>query len=451
MRIVDVLSAPWAIVPEKLEEILAIYQTHLRGEKIDLEALEAKLGRPLSSEQKPYVVRDGVAILGVEGVIAKRMNLFTRISGGVSTQLLERDFKAAMADGDVRSILLAVDSPGGTVDGTQQLAQAIYGARGTKPITALADGLMASAAYWIGSAADRILIASDTTQVGSIGVIATHVDYSRQDEKAGIKITEITAGKYKAANSPNAPLSETGRAVIQSTVDHIYSVFVDAVAMHRGKDAATVLKDMADGRIFIGRKALAAGLVDGVATFEQALELAAKGNTAAVTVGAVAPNPTHAEEEEMKEVMIGSVTCTTQEEINAAFTAAIAQATSAGATAELQRIQSVEANALPGHDDLVKAAKFDGKTTGEQLAAQIVQAEKARIAQAKTDLKTDAPAAAPNAPAPPSTEHQPKNETRSPQQIATEAQKYQDAQAKAGQVISTADAVKHVSEQQAAE
>ena len=177
MKLLDVLTAPWAIEPAKLLEIQAIYATHLRGDKIDIAAVEAKLGRPLANEQKAYAIQDGVAILPIEGVIAKRANLFSQISGGVSTELVGRDFKSALADPAVHSIILAIDSPGGTVDGTISLADLV--ATSTKPVVTLASGTMASAAYWIGSAASSAYITDATTIVGSIGVVATHTDASK--------------------------------------------------------------------------------------------------------------------------------------------------------------------------------------------------------------------------------------------------------------------------------
>ncbi len=186
MKLLDILTSPWAIVPEKLFEIQSIYATHLRGDKIDLSGLESKLGKPLNNEQKSYELDRGVAIIAIDGVIAKKMNMFTRISGGVSTQILQKDFSAAMADPEVKAILLDVDSPGGTVDGTEDLARTIYEARqlGEKPIVAFTDGLMASAAYWIASSADRIYISGETPWVGSIGVVTSHIDYSKYEEKA---------------------------------------------------------------------------------------------------------------------------------------------------------------------------------------------------------------------------------------------------------------------------
>jgi signal peptide peptidase SppA len=271
MRLLDVLNAPWAILPEKLLEIREIYFTHLRGEKIDVRAIEARLGQPLNNKRVPYTVTNSVTVLPIEGVIAKRMNLFTRISGGTSTQILASDLQAALDDPRAHSILLHIDSPGGQVDGTQEMARLIRDARSRKPVFALGDGMMTSAAYWIASAADRVFIAGDTTQVGSIGVLATHTDISRAEEMRGIKTTEITAGKYKRIASEHAPLTPDGRASIQEQVDHIYSVFVNEIARHRGANVETVLDKMADGRIFLGKKAIDAGLVDGVSTLDGAI------------------------------------------------------------------------------------------------------------------------------------------------------------------------------------
>jgi signal peptide peptidase SppA len=266
MTVLQILNAPWAITPEKLLEIRAIYAARVRGEMPDLEAIEARIGRPLKNDRVPYTVEGSTAIIPIEGVLGKKMNLFADISGGTSTQLVAQDFKAAMADPEVKAIILSIESPGGTVDGTEALADAIFAARGKKPIVALGDGTLASAAYWIASAADQVYASDNSAKIGSIGVVATHEDYSRAEENAGVKVTEITAGKYKRVASSHEPLTTDGRASIQSMVDTIYSTFVDSVARNRGVDSQRVLDDMADGRIFLGKQAVKAGLVDGIST-----------------------------------------------------------------------------------------------------------------------------------------------------------------------------------------
>ena len=268
MSIVEILNSPWAIVPEKLQEICEIYAAHLRGEKANLAAIEARIGKPLKNEQPQYIVEGGVAIIPIDGVLSKKMNLFSDISGGVSTQMLAQTFQDAIDDPTVHSIVLAIDSPGGTVDGTQNVADVVFANRGKKKVVAIASGMMASAAYWIGSAAHEVLISSDTDRVGSIGVVATHFDFSKRDEKNGVKITEIAAGKYKRIASEHEPLTPEGRQTIQDQIDHVYSIFVDSVAKHRGVSSQEVLDRMADGRVFLGKKARDAGLVDGVSTMD---------------------------------------------------------------------------------------------------------------------------------------------------------------------------------------
>lgn len=398
MKLLDVLTAPWAIEPAKLLEISAIYATHLRGDKIDIGALEAKLGRPLANEPQGYQVQDGVAVLPLEGVIAKRANLFSQISGGVSTELVGRDFKAALADPAVHSIILAIDSPGGTVDGTISLAD-LVGAS-DKPVVALASGTMASAAYWIGSAAQAVYITDATTVVGSIGVVATHTDVSQAQATAGVKTTEIAAGKYKRIASSYEPLSKEGRQTIQDQVDYTYGLFVDAVARQRGVSADKVLADMADGRIFIGQQAIDAGLVDGVSTLDaligQLNQDRSSGNTAKRASAAifqragVAQNPTPTEGADMP---------ITRESLAADAPDVLAAVQAEGASAERARIQAIEAQAVPGHEALIAALKFDGKSTAGDAAMAVLAAEKSQRSAQAAALAADAPQPLPLVPA----------------------------------------------------
>lgn len=298
MRLMDVVSGPWAIVPEMLVEIQGIYATHLRGDKIDIAKVEAAIGRPLANSRQGAEVIDGVAVIQMQGAIAKRMNLMAEVSGGTSSQLAAKDITTALNDPAVKGIILNVDSPGGTVDGTAELADVIAACRGKKPVVAFSDGQICSAAYWVASAADAIYISGDTNPVGSIGVVSGHRDYSGAEAKAGIKTTEITAGRYKRIASQYEPLTDAGREEIQSKLDYLYSAFVDAVATNRGVSTETVLNDMADGKVFIGKQAIKAGLVDGVSTLDSLI--AAMQNPAQrekimkrkpAAAGAVASNP----------------------------------------------------------------------------------------------------------------------------------------------------------------
>jgi signal peptide peptidase SppA len=413
-RLLDIVNSPWAIEPAKLNEIVNIYSAHVRGEKIDLKAIEAQLGRPLNNEPKPYEVRDGVAVIPVDGVISPKMNLFTRISGGTSTQMLSSDFAQALEDSAVHSIVLLVDSPGGAVAGIQQLAGQIFDARGAgKKIVTLADGGMMSAAYWIGAAASSLYMADQTTMVGSIGVVTQHVDVSKAEEQAGVKTTEIYAGKYKRIASEYEPLSADGRAELQAMVDDIYTVFVNDVARFRGVTADAVLKDMADGRIFIGQKALDAKLVDGVSTLGALIAKLNAGDKPARTIslpaGAAAAEPRlnaeatagaaeteattqpHTQGTEMinRDFLLANHADLVEAFRAEGFTNGKAEGLTAGADAERARILAVEAQSLPGHEALITKLKADGKTTGPEAAVMVLAADKATGARRLAALNGD--------------------------------------------------------------
>lgn len=376
MKLLDVVTGPWAIQPEKLLEIQAIYATHLRGEKIDLEAVEKRLGRPLNNEPKGYQIVDGVAVLPVSGVLGKKANLFTQVSGMASTEMIGNDFKSAMNDPAVTGIVLAIDSPGGTVDGTQTLANIVSEARGTKPVVTLAGGCMCSAAYWIGASAAELYISSGTDQVGSIGVVAGHKDISKAEATQGVKTTEITAGKYKRVASQFEPLSDAGRASIQETVDYLYSLFVADVAKARGVSTETVLNDMADGRVFIGQQAIDAGLVDGVSTMDGAI---ARVKQLAAGVAAQSTFTAQGDPAMDRETLLAA-----HPELVESFRAE-------GADAERARILAVESQSMPGHEKLISSLKADGKTSAADAALQVLAAEKGKLANMAAALTADAP------------------------------------------------------------
>lgn len=383
MQLSDVINGPWAIRPEIFNEIQNIYAAHVRNEQIDIAAIEARLGRPLANEQQGYTVRDGVAVIPIHGVTGKRMNMFSQISGGASTQLIERDVKNALADSKVNSILLHIDSPGGTVDGTQNLASVIREARTQKPVMTFADGTMASAAYWLGSAADEIVAASDTTQVGSIGVVVTHKDYSKAEEIEGVKTTEITAGKYKRIVSSFRPLTEEGADYLQSQANQIHGIMIDAIAEHRGKDPEMVREMMADGREFFAKEAKKRGLIDHVADLQTTINNMAQG---------VWPMTKQAQTE--AQTIAAAMTIETIK----ANHPDIAQALMAeGAETERKRIQACEEAGLLGHEAIVNAMKYDGKSQPGDVAMAIVAKEKELRVNHLSALQASAPQPIPQA------------------------------------------------------
>lgn len=406
MKLIDTLTSPWAIEPSKLREIQEIYTTHLRGEKIDLEAIEARLGRPLANEQQDYSIREGgIAVLSIEGVIAPKANLFTRVSGGASAQVLNTQVESAIADPRVKALVIAGDSPGGSVFGGPELAATVFELSKVKPIVTVSDGMMASLMYWIGSAANRVFISGPTVMVGSIGVVGTH-NFKPRGATSEVT-TEIVAGRYKRIASDQAPLTEEGRAYLQAQVDHIYGVFVDAVAQHRGVSAEAVLEHMADGRVFVGQQAIDAGLVDGVATVDAAVEQLATdpqryARRARATVKTTAPakkQPVSAsaeagapsDEAPTPLKPQGNPTMLTREQLAAEAPELLNTILAEGAATERARIQAVEGAVIPGHEALIAAMKFDGKSTGGDAALAVNAAERALRGRAATALANDAP------------------------------------------------------------
>jgi signal peptide peptidase SppA len=377
MSILQALNAPWAIQPEMLLTIHEIAARHARGEQGDIEALEARLGRPVANEQRRYTVERGVAVVPMVGVLAKRMNMFMQISGGSSMQLMARDLAMALDDDEAHSVVLMIDSPGGTVDGTEQLASAVLAGRDRKRIVALADGGMCSAAYWIGSAASNVYAADSVTQVGSIGVVQKHVDVSGAEAKEGIRTTEITAGKFKRSASMYGPLTDAGRQTLQDDVDYVYALFVEAVAKHRGVSEEKVLQDMADGRVFRGRQAVAAGLIDGITSLDALITDLNKSRPSSRGTRASAQPPS------------GEATMPqTVDQIRAESPDAANALIALGAEQERARIQGIENATLPGHEALIASLKFDGKTSPGDAALAVMAAERKKLsAQAQANAE----------------------------------------------------------------
>jgi signal peptide peptidase SppA len=390
MNILDVLYQPWAIDADRLMEIQAIYAHHLRGESIDIEAAEARLGRKLQNEPQGYQVQDGAALIPLRGVIAPRMNLMAQVSGGTSAELFVRDVQAAAADPAVSSIVLLVDSPGGAVGGTPAAAGAVMAARAAKPIASWVDGAMASAAYWIGSAAERVYLGSSVHPVGSIGVIATHSDQSQREASLGVKTTEIFAGRFKAAMSPHQPLSELGRQTMQDQVDYLYSLFVGDVAAQRGASVDQVRADMADARVFIGQQAVDAGLADGIASLETVIaELNDRAATAARSSVVVPP---------LRRASMDPTQAAAEWAAENPQAAAVLRAE--GASGERDRIAAVREQALPGHEALIEQLAADGKTSGPEAAMRVIAADRLRQANHRQARLDDAIDAVPQAAAP---------------------------------------------------
>lgn len=277
MRAFDLAaSLPWAIRPDALQVILDLAaraavspETVAAAMSGSPAALSARLGRPLDNSHH-MTIRDGVAVMPVNGPIMRYAGLFSDISGATSSEILARDLAAALDDPAVTAILLEVDSPGGEVAGTAELASMIRAANERKPVWAYVDSLGASAAYWLSAAAERIVVAP-TAILGSIGVVSAMPDPSKTSSKE-IEFVSSQSPKKRANVS-----TEAGRAQVQAVVDALADVFVADVATYRGVSTDTVLSDFGQGDVFVGQAAVAAGLADAVGNFEATVsDLAAR-------------------------------------------------------------------------------------------------------------------------------------------------------------------------------
>lgn len=262
------LKEPVLIDPDWLTRMLAANSASKREVEGFFFLFDEK--QPLS-----YTMRDGVAVLPISGPIAKKSAYrvtYDEISGQV---------EKAVNDRKVRSILLNIDSPGGVVAGMYETAGAIKAAAGVKPIYAIANDYMTSAAYGLASGASKVYSTRYGT-TGSIGVVLMHVDYSKQNERIGVKPTFIFGGRKKTWGNPEEPLGEEARAELQKLVDHHYADFTQMVAAHRNLQLSQVLRQEAG--TYLPEDAQREGLVDGVRSFDEcANALAAEGRSASMS------------------------------------------------------------------------------------------------------------------------------------------------------------------------
>ena len=257
-------STAWAMPSADLQAMIAIAN---REGDLSPEALQAYRSASLQRAERAGV-RDGVAIIGINGPLFRKANLFTSMSGATSYEQVRRDLQVALDDPSVTAILLDIDSPGGEAHGCGELADAIRAATARKPVHAYAGGLCASGALWIAVAASRVTIDA-ATLVGSIGIVMSMSDDSAADERRGIKRIEIVSSQ-SPGKRPD-PATDEGHARLQATVDSLAAVFVKAVAGFRGVTDATVISKFGGGGVLVGAQAVKVGLVDGIGSFEGAL------------------------------------------------------------------------------------------------------------------------------------------------------------------------------------
>lgn len=268
-------SHPWAMEPSAFGAMLEVVQ--LRAQGFRLTKAEKK-NRIEAARRTPGLAMSpagpgGVAVIPLMGVLTQRADWMREMSGATSCEKFCKEFKEAVDDPNVGGIVVHVDSGGGSVFGVQETAAMVAAARGPKPIIAMVNSMAGSAAYWIASQCDEVVVAPGG-QVGSIGVICCHQDMSEMDKMLGMKITYITApeGGYKAEGNPDEPLSPEARDYMQATVNEYYKPFVDAVASGRKVSGKAVREEFGKGRMVTAARAVALGMADRVATLQEVID-----------------------------------------------------------------------------------------------------------------------------------------------------------------------------------
>jgi signal peptide peptidase SppA len=254
----------WAIMPDNMESIMRWLGPRLAGGPMP----EIEAARP-----RQQLRMDGkVVVLPMVGTMTQRANMMTEHSGMLSTDTFGKMINQLANDPSVKSIILDIDSPGGSMFGIEELTQNIRAAAGQKRVVAVANSLMASAAYYTGSAATKVFAAPGSL-VGSIGVIMTHIDHSEALAAEGVKYTFVTAGKYKALGNATEPMGEDAMAYMQGLVDDGYDQFLSAVAQNRRVSKSKVKEQYGQGKVLSAKDALSVGMIDGIRTLDEVISM----------------------------------------------------------------------------------------------------------------------------------------------------------------------------------
>ena len=255
------IGTPLLLARAKLDVLLAVLGERVGAPQVNVAAFEPVIAPGARTQAS-------IAVVPVFGTLVRRTNGLEAASGLTSYADLSARLQAASADPAVRGVLLEIDSPGGEAGGVFELAEHVRALAQHKPVWAVAVDSALSAAYAISAAANRVVV-TRTAGVGSIGVIAMHVDQSTRDAQQGYRYTPVLAGAYKADLSPHAALAPEALTRLQREVDRLYDLFVEHVALMRGLDGDAIRATEAG--LYFADDAVRAGLADAVGGFDDTL------------------------------------------------------------------------------------------------------------------------------------------------------------------------------------
>ncbi|RWC47963.1 MAG: S49 family peptidase [Mesorhizobium sp.] len=367
----------WAIRKDALSESLGMVRMIRTDASKNLRA-----GEPLAPGS--FATRIGTtAVIPIFGPLMARMN-----RDYWSYEEIIRDLRLAVADPNTTSILLDVDSPGGTVSGIDTAAAEIARAATSKPMVAHIGGMGCSAAYWLPAAAGEV-VASRTSLIGSVGALIRYADLEGILTKLGANIVEVIASQ-----SPNKrldPNSEEGRQELQAIADHGAEMFISALAEARGADRETIMATYGQGLVFTAPDAQARGMIEKIASFEETLaDLAARPALSRTAAAAAAsaenkevPMTTASTASASSALTLEALRASNPELVASIEAGARDQATSS----ERERLAGIEANLVPGQEALIAAHKADASMTPAASAQAVLAALKAKGTDALKGLQ----------------------------------------------------------------
>ncbi len=393
MNELSTLSKYWAIEPDTLKNMHSLLSDKRAG-------ISFVSGSSQTKNKASYDIKNGVAIINIQGVITPKADLFTMIFGGTSLETIGENLKTALEDDEVKSILFNVDSPGGVALGTAETAEIIHQAKtiGQKPIWSYVGRNCCSAAYWLASATEKIIV-HRSALLGSIGVVST-IPIQEQAGTDGYRNIEIVSSNAK--NKRPDPRTQEGLNEIRQELDSIETEFITSISKYRGLPIELIKSDFGQGGVMIGAKVTEVGMADELGTFEETIAKMSVNNfkrlnsqnsnfnnnigvkTMNENQNTISKNIVSAKylKEEFPEIVETlqkeSFDNGVQEGLEAGKLVGFENGKLEGAKAERERLSAIDRAALNGYEDLVAEAKKDSKMTAEKLALRIIEAEKSK-------------------------------------------------------------------------
>jgi signal peptide peptidase SppA len=265
---------PWAMLRSYHEAMLHAVDLRMQGIRRSEDEIKAAIDAAARPQTVPVATSGSIAILGLTGILTQRADMFTEYSGGTSLESFSANFRQALSDPNITTILLMVDSPGGSVYLVQETADLVFNSRGQgTSIIAVANSMAASAAYWIACQADELVV-TPSGEVGSVGVLCMHENMAAMDEMMGVECTYLTYPEngFKSEGNPHEALSEEAKVYLKARIAEYGEAFEASVARGRGVRVARVQKDFGRGRMVGASAAVSLGMADRAASMQDVID-----------------------------------------------------------------------------------------------------------------------------------------------------------------------------------